>query len=253
MSANSALRAGAGLVTLAAPAALNPILEEKTTEVMTWPVGNPKAGFFQAGALGDLLRAARGMQAVALGPGLGQAPSTVYLVQSLVSSLPGPLVLDADALNAVAAAPEILLERRDRVTLLTPHPGEMARLAGCTVAQVEADRIGMAREFATRFKVHLILKGARSISAAPDGSIAINGSGNPGMATGGMGDVLTGVVVSLLGQGYASFDACQLGAFVHGYAADLLVPRQGTQGMSATDVQKMLPEALARLSGTKGT
>jgi NAD(P)H-hydrate epimerase len=216
---------------------------------MTLPVGNPGAGFLQAGALGSLLQGAKGRDAVAVGPGVGRAPSTVYLVHSLVQSLPGPLVLDADALNAVAAAPEVLLARLGRVTLLTPHPGEMARLAGCSVPQVEADRIGIAREFAARFKVYLILKGARSIIAAPDGSIAINGSGNPGMATGGMGDVLTGVLTSLVGQGYAPFDACMLGVFAHGYAGDLLVRQKGTQGMNATDVQEMLPEALGRLSG----
>src|SRR6185369_1071110 len=123
-----------------------------------------------------------------------------------------------------------------------------ARLTGGSVAQVEADRIGCARDFATRYRVHLILKGARSIVAAPDGSIAINGSGNAGMASGGMGDVLTGVVTSLLGQGYPPFNACQLGAFLHGYAADLLLPRLGLQGMNAGDVQEMLPEAINRLS-----
>ena len=248
MAANSALRAGAGLVTLAVPASLNATLELKTTEVMTLPVGPGRAGYLQAGALEELLEAARHRDVVALGPGLGRAPSTAYLVHSLVPSLPGPLVLDADALNAVAAAPELLWTRRGRVTLLTPHPGEMARLAGCSIPEVEADRVGTARRFATHFQVHLILKGARSIIAAPDGSIAINGSGNPGMASGGMGDVLTGVVASLLGQGYPPFDACLLGAFVHGLAADLLLGRQGTQGMSATDVQEMLPEALRRLA-----
>jgi ADP-dependent NAD(P)H-hydrate dehydratase / NAD(P)H-hydrate epimerase len=252
MAANSVLRAGGGLVTLAVPAALNPILEGKTTEVMTLPVGSPGDWHFKAGSLPMLLREARSRDVVALGPGIGGAPSTAYLVQSLIASLPNPLVLDADGLNAVAADPELLLLRRDRVTLLTPHPGEMARLAGCSIAEVEGDRIGMARQFASHFQVYLILKGARSIIAAPDGRIAINGSGNPGMASGGMGDVLTGVVASLLGQGYPPFDACQLGAFVHGHAADLLLGRLGPQGMSATDVQEALPEALKALSDHPG-
>ena len=251
MAANSALRTGAGLVTLAVPAALNPILEAKTTEVMTLPVGRGGAGELRAGDLAKLLQEAREKSVMALGPGIGRALSTVYLVHSLVASLPGPLVLDADALNAVAILPEILFKRVGRVTLLTPHPGEMARLAGCSVAEVEADRIGTARNFATRNQVHLILKGARSICAAPDGRIAINGSGNQGMASGGMGDVLTGVVASLLGQGYPPFDSCTLGAFVHGLAADLLLPRQGTQGMSAGDVQEMLPEALRLCAGAQ--
>jgi NAD(P)H-hydrate epimerase len=249
MSANSALRAGAGLVTLAVPAGLNAVLEVKSTEAMTLPLGRGGAGFLHAGDFSRLLRAALGKSAVALGPGLGTHASTVYLVRSLVPALSGPLVLDADALNAVALDPQLLLSRRGRITVLTPHPGEMARLAGCSVAQVEGDRIGFARSFATKFQLYLILKGARSIIAAPDGSTAINGSGNPGMATGGMGDVLTGVIASLLGQGYPPFDACRLGVFLHGMAADLLVESLGLQGMTATDVQQMLPKALRLLSG----
>jgi NAD(P)H-hydrate epimerase len=251
MAANSAVRTGSGLVTLALPAGLNAVLEVKSTEAMTLPVGRGGAEYFHAGSLGRLLQAALGKDVLALGPGMGGHPSTVFLIHSLITSLPLPLVLDADGLNAAAAAPELLSSRRGRVTLLTPHPGEMARLARCTIPEVEADRIGCAREFAVRYQVHLILKGARSIIAAPDGSIAINGSGNPGMATGGMGDVLTGVLASLVGQGYPPFEACMLAAFVHGYAADLLVERMGTQGMNATDVQEKLPEAFRRLSGRK--
>jgi ADP-dependent NAD(P)H-hydrate dehydratase / NAD(P)H-hydrate epimerase len=248
MAANSAVRTGAGLVTLAVPHALNPVLEVKTTEAMTIPVGKADADYLQAGALPELLKLAKGKNAVAVGPGIGTHASTVYLVHSLLSALPEPLVLDADGLNAVAAAPELLLKRQGRVTVLTPHPGEMARLAGTTVPAVESDRIATARDFATKYQVHLILKGARSIIAAPDGRIAINASGNPGMASGGMGDVLTGIVASLLGQGYDAFEACQLGVFIHGHAADLLVPRLGTQGMKATDVEEMLPQAFAQLS-----
>ena len=248
MAANSAVRTGSGLVSLAVPAGLNALLEVKTTEAMTIPVGPEGAGFLRAGFLAALLRAAKGKDAVALGPGLGAAASTVYLLHSLVSSLTLPLVLDADGLNAVAAAPQLLASRSGRTTVLTPHPGEMARLTGLSVAQVEADRIGCARDFAVRHQVYLVLKGARSIVAAPDGRIAINASGNPGMASGGMGDVLTGVLVSLLGQGYDPFAACRLGVFIHGYAADLLVEGKGFQGLNATDVQEMLPRALCLLS-----
>jgi ADP-dependent NAD(P)H-hydrate dehydratase / NAD(P)H-hydrate epimerase len=247
MAANTAVRTGSGLVTLAVPAGLNAIVEVKSTEAMTIPIGREGGGFFAAGTLPALLKVAHGKDVMALGPGLGTHPSTVYLVHSLLASLQTPLVIDADGLNAVAAAPELLLARGDKVTVLTPHPGEMGRLSGLTVPQVEADRIGCAREFAARYGVYLILKGARSIIAAPDGRIAINGSGNPGMASGGMGDILTGIVASLVGQGYGAFEACQLGAFVHGFAADILADPKGMQGISATDVQEMLPEALFRL------
>jgi len=244
MAANSAVRAGSGLVTLAVPAGLNAILEVKSTEAMTVPVGREVAGHLPAGALFELLRLARGKQVVALGPGLGTAPSTVYLVHSLLASLAEPLVIDADGLNAVALKPELLLKRRGRVTVLTPHPGEMARLVGASMPEVEADRLACAAEFAARYQVYLILKGARSVVAGPDGSIALNGSGNPGMGSGGMGDVLTGVVASLVGQGYPPFEACRLGAFLHGFAADLVAGRKGMQGLNATDVQETLPEAL---------
>ncbi|QXE91099.1 NAD(P)H-hydrate dehydratase [Geomonas subterranea] len=253
MAANSAQRSGAGLVTLAVPAALNPVLEQKTTEVMTIPTGPEGAGYLRAGSLAEILAAAAVRDVVALGPGIGTAPSTVYLVHSLLAALDKPLVLDADGLNAVAHNPELLLAGSGRVTVLTPHPGEMARLAGCSIPEVEADRIGCARAFAAKYRVHLILKGARSVIAAPDGSVAINGSGNPGMASGGMGDVLTGVVAAFLGQGYPPFAACQLGAFVHGHAADLLVERLGTQGLNASDVQEMLPVALASLGAPRNT
>lgn len=252
MAAQSALRSAAGLVSLAIPAALNPVLESKTTEAMTIPIGREDKEYFLAGALDELLSVAKGKDAVALGPGLGTAPSTVYLVHSLLALLEAPLVIDADGLNAVAAAPELLLKRRGRVTLLTPHPGEMARLTGLSIPQVEADRIGCARDFAARFQVYLVLKGARSIVAAPDGGVSINGSGNPGMATGGMGDVLTGVIAALLGQGYHPFAAARLGTFLHGYAADLLVEEMGTRGMVATDVQEALPRAQQRLMAANG-
>jgi ADP-dependent NAD(P)H-hydrate dehydratase / NAD(P)H-hydrate epimerase len=249
MAANSAVRTGSGLVSLAVPAAVNPVVEVKTTEAMTIAVGRPGTDHFGAGALAALLELTRGKDVVALGPGVGTHPSTVYLVHSLMTAWEGPLVLDADGLNAVALNLEALKARKGRVTVLTPHPGEMARLTGMSIPQVESDRIACARDFATKYQVYLILKGARSIIAAADGSVSINGSGNPGMASGGMGDVLTGIVASLVGQGYGAFAACRLGAFIHGYAADLLMERMGTQGLRATDVQEMLPEALRRVAG----
>jgi len=248
MAANSAVRTGSGLVTLAVPGAVNPVIEVKTTEAMSVPVEDHGRGYLPAGALPFLLRFAAGKDAAAVGPGIGGARSTVYLVHSLVAELPIPLVLDADALNAVARSPELLLQRRERVTVLTPHPGEMARLVGATVPDVERDRIGAARAFAARYGVHLVLKGAGTVVAAPDGSVAINGSGNAGMASGGMGDVLTGILVSLLGQGYPPFEACRLGVFLHGLAADLVAAERGMAGMKASDVQECLPAALARLN-----
>ncbi|QEM68077.1 NAD(P)H-hydrate dehydratase [Geobacter sp. FeAm09] len=243
LSANSAVRAGSGLVTLAVPESLNPILEVKTTEAMTVPLPDSGAGYLSDSVLPAIEALLPDRDALAIGPGLGQEPATVALVHALLKTAALPLVIDADGLNAVARDVNCLLDTKSAAVVLTPHPGEMARLMGATVAEVEADRIATARRFAAAFGVHLILKGSRTIVVAPDGSTAINGSGNPGMASGGMGDVLTGIIVSLLGQGYGCRDACRLGVFIHGHAADLVARDKGEIGMSAGDVQEKLPHA----------
>lgn len=247
LSANSAVRTGSGLVTLAAPASINPILEIKTTEAMTVPLPDAALGYLGDSAFPIVENLLTAMDALAIGPGLGRHPATTALVLRLVESAHLPLVIDADGLNALAEDIGVLRRTRSAAVVLTPHPGEMARLSGISVPDLEAGRIPAAQEFARKYHVCLILKGARTIIAAPTGEIAINASGNPGMATGGMGDVLTGIIVSLLGQGYSGWDACCLGAFIHGYAADLVAEDRGEIGISATDVQEMLPYAYKKL------
>jgi NAD(P)H-hydrate epimerase len=249
LSANSALRAGSGLVTLAVAESLHAILETKTTEVMTVPLPDSNSGYLTVSAFPVVEKLLPGMDALALGPGLGRQPGTTALVQAIVESVSLPLVIDADGLNALADDTSILQRKRSASVILTPHPGEMARLLGKSIPDIEADRILVAQEFARNFGVYLVLKGARTIIAAPDGTAAINGSGNPGMATGGMGDVLTGILVSLLGQRYSAWDACCLGVFIHGYAADLVAEEKGEIGICASDVQEMLPYAYKRLTG----
>jgi NAD(P)H-hydrate epimerase len=244
LAANSAVRTGSGLVTLACPASLNPILEVKTTEAMTVPLPDSGSGCLGVGAFPAIERQLPGRDALAVGPGLGLDADTASLVRALVEAATQPLVIDADGLNALAADIAILHRSRSAGIILTPHPGEMARLLGRTVPEVEADRISTAQEFARTYGIYLVLKGARTIIAAPDGSVAINGSGNPGMASGGMGDVLTGILCSLLGQGYSCWDACRIGVFLHGHAADLVARDKGEIGMNATDVQEKLPYAM---------
>ena len=248
MAANSAVRSGAGLVTLAVPASLGPILEVKTTEAMTLHLPDGDLGYLGDADQAFIDNALEGKSAVAVGPGLALHPETVQLVRRLVSDISLPLVLDADGLNAVAGEPAVLLRKKSPAVILTPHPGEMARLAGGSVADVEIDRITAAREFAQHFAVYVILKGARTIIAAPDGRMAINGSGNPGMASGGMGDVLTGILVALLAQGYDPFTACRIGVFIHGHAADMVAAEMGEIGMAAVDVQERLPYACRQLT-----
>lgn len=248
MTANSAMRSGAGLVTLAAPASIHPVLEAKTTEAMTVPLPDNGAGELSLAALERILEILPGRDVVAIGPGLGMSESVRQLVGEVVAAVRVPLVMDADALNAVVGHLDGIRSAPSPAVIMTPHPGEMARLAAVSVAEVESDRLGTAARFAAGNGVYLILKGARSVIAAPDGRLAVNASGNPGMASGGMGDVLAGVVTALLAQGYEPFAACCLAVFCHGVAGDLVAAEKGEMGLVATDVQEKLPYAFKMLA-----
>lgn len=247
LAANAAARSGAGLVTLACPATINPILEIKTTEAMTVPLPDAGNGYLTSAALPLISALLDDKDAVALGPGIGRQPETFALVRRLVETVAPPLVIDADGLNALAEDLSVLQRKAAASIVLTPHPGEMARLLGTGLPVAADARICVAQEFAHCHGVYLILKGARTITAAPDGRVAINGSGNPGMASGGMGDVLTGVLTALLGQGLPPWQACCLGVFVHGLAGDLVAAEQGEIGMLAGDLGEALPVAFNRL------
>lgn len=247
LAANSAVRAGSGLVTMAAAESIHSILEIKTTEVMTVPLPDSGGGFLTNSAFPAIEKLLAGKDAVAIGPGLDRHPGTYALVRNLVESVALPLVIDADGLNALAEDMAVLKRKKSKVVILTPHPGEMSRLTGSSIPDVEAIRISVAQDFARSYGVFLVLKGARTIIASPDGTAAVNGSGNPGMASGGMGDVLTGIIVSLLGQGYAARDACRLGVFLHGFAADMVAEEKGEIGMNASDVLEKLPYAYNKL------
>lgn len=250
LAANSAVRAGSGLVTLAVAESIHAILEVKTTEVMTFPLPDAGSGRVTDHAFPAIETLVTGKTAVAIGPGLGCCPGTDSLVQKVVETVSLPLVIDADGLNALAADMSALLRKKSNRIVLTPHPGEMARLLGTSVPEVETLRISAAQDCARNYGVFVILKGARTVIASPSGRVAINGSGNPGMASGGMGDVLTGIIVSLLGQGYDPWDACCLGVFLHGFAADLIAEEKGEVGITASDVLEHLPYALNRLVTT---
>lgn len=242
MTAQAGLRAGAGLVTLACPAGMQQVAASHLVEVMTAPLVEV-AGAVSLQAMEELLAQSDGKQAVALGPGLGTTEETGALVRRFLKETLLPVVVDADGLNALAGHLEVLERRRGRATVLTPHPGEMARLAGRTVAQIQADRVAAARDFAVNHGVVLVLKGARTVTAFPDGRVRINGSGHAGMASGGMGDVLTGLIGGLLAQGMEPGAAATLGVYLHGLAGDRLRPCYGDAGMLATDLLHELPAA----------
>lgn len=238
-----ALRAGAGLVTLGIPKSLNDIMEVKLTEVMTKPLPETKARSLSLQALPEILDLIERVDAVALGPGLSQQPETKRLVQQLLPRVTKPLVVDADGLNAMAEEPKVL----SRLTLpivVTPHPGEMGRVIRLSAQDVQRDRERIAKEFAVKYNVVVVLKGHRTVVSSFDGPVFINDTGNPGMATGGCGDVLTGVIAGLLGQGLSLFDAARLGVYLHGLAGDMAAEEIGEVGLIASDVLDRIPEAL---------
>jgi hydroxyethylthiazole kinase-like uncharacterized protein yjeF len=246
LTARAALRVGAGLVTVATPASVNDTLEAKLLEAMTAPMPETKARTLSRSGLDRLILFAHARSALALGPGLSTHPETVELVHALVPRLEKPSVLDADALNAVAGRLGLLLECKVP-PIVTPHPGEMARLEEqATPQSVNADRIGTATRFAQNRRVIVVLKGARTVVAHPDGGIAICPTGNPGMATGGTGDALTGMVVGLLAQGVPPWDAARAATYLHGLAGDLAAAERGETGMIAGDLIERIPDAITQ-------
>jgi ADP-dependent NAD(P)H-hydrate dehydratase / NAD(P)H-hydrate epimerase len=249
MAANAALRVGAGLVTVAIPSSVNDVLEGKLVEAMTAPMPETKARTFSRSSLDRLSAFIAARTAVAIGPGLTTHPETVDLVQALVKTLNRPAVLDADALNALAGRASLLTQCKTP-PIVTPHPGEMARLEPDASAQsVNADRIGTATRFARERGVFVVLKGARTVIARPDGAVAICPTGNPGMATAGTGDVLTGMMVGLLAQGLPSWDAACVATYLHGYAGDLAAMTRGQAGLIAGDVIEHIPDTLKTFYG----
>lgn len=247
MASLGAARAGAGLVTLAVPVSLHGFMEVKLTEVMTEPLAETRDQTLAEAARPRILELLQTKQAVALGPGLSTQEETQRLVVQLVESSPCPLVVDADGLNALAGNLEVLTRARSPV-ILTPHPGEMGRLIGRSASEVQGRRVELARWFSESYGVTLLLKGARSLVASPEGRLAINGSGNPSLASGGTGDILTGLVVGFLAQGMSPFEAACLGAYCQGAAADRLAARYGDRGLLATDLLAEIPEVLKELT-----
>ncbi len=248
MTSISALRSGAGLVTLGIAQSLNAVLESQVMEAMTAPLPEIQPGVLGESAFTQIKNLMEGKKCVALGPGLGQAAKTKKLVCKIIASSPIPVVVDADGLNNLAGRTPILKSARVPV-ILTPHPGEMARLADTGVSAVQQDRIKCARDFAEAHKVHVILKGARTVIAHPDGRVFINPTGNAGMASGGMGDVLTGIIAGLIAQGLGPEEACRAGVYLHGAAADSLARSMGPWGYLAGELMAAIPGEINKIVG----
>ncbi|HJU11955.1 MAG TPA: NAD(P)H-hydrate dehydratase [Candidatus Binataceae bacterium] len=241
--ARGALRAGAGLVTAAIPESIASIVAGGQAELMTEPMPDCDGHFDAGAAIERIEQLAQGKTVLIAGPGMGASDDTREIVEWLTRSNPPecPLLLDADALNVLAPIQNHALRTHRGMLVLTPHPGEMARLLGSSAGEVNADRITSARKLAEVTGAGVLLKGARSVIVTPEQEVFINSSGNPGMGSPGMGDVLSGIVGALLGQGMPAADALKLGVFMHGYAADRLAARIGPLGFLASEVADELP------------
>jgi len=247
LAAEGVARAGAGLTTLLVPESLQPQAEGRVAELMTASMPDEE-GMFAAPSDAQIRALLADRAAVVCGPGLGLGPGPTAFVAAVLRAAVAPVVLDADGLGAVVGT--TMFRRRRQETIITPHPGEMSRLAGIETTAVQADRVGVARRFAAAEGVVCVLKGARTVIAAPDGRFAVCPTGNPGLASGGTGDVLAGIVGGLLSQGLAPFEAAGLAVYAHGLAADRLAERTGEVGMLARDVLTELPRTLASIQAT---
>ncbi|MBF8300846.1 MAG: nnr [Acidobacteria bacterium] len=249
LAAAGALRSGAGLVTVATPSSCVPIVASMAPEYMTEPLAEAGNGTVALAAIEAVLELQHDV--IACGPGLGRGPAVAEFVRALIDRSAVPLVLDADALTALADDPSGLVGREERDVIITPHPGEMARLIGTSVEEVQANRIQIAADCASTRRLYVVLKGHRTIIATPEGHVFINPTGNAGMATGGTGDVLTGMIAAWLAQLLDAEAACRLAVFLHGAAGDLAEASEGQVAMTATDLVGCLGEALQKLMGAE--
>jgi len=247
LCARAAMRAGAGLVTVATSASAQPVVASLVLEAMSEPLAETDARTVAAKARDAIVELAAARDAVALGPGLGLHEDTRGLARALVRELERPMVVDADGLTALAGHLDDLRAAAGP-RYLTPHPGEMARLLGVPIAELERDRLARTRAFAREHGVHVCLKGSRSLVASPDGRVLINPTGNPGMASGGTGDVLTGIAGALLARGLPADRALGAAVYVHGLAGDVAAERVGEEALVASDVIEALGEAFRRLA-----
>jgi NAD(P)H-hydrate epimerase len=248
LAAMGALRSGAGLVTIATPASCQPVVAALAPEYMTEALAEGELGI-DVRAVDQVLESARDV--IALGPGLGQAASTREFIKLVFDRATAPIVIDADGLNAFGDDPDRLAGREGRAVIITPHPGEMARLVGMSTDEVQANRVDVARNFAVGHRVYVVLKGHRTLVATPDEKVFINPTGNPGMATGGTGDVLTGMIAAWLAQLLDAEAACKLAVYLHGMAGDLAEADEGEVAMTAGDVAAHLGDAILELTARR--
>lgn len=247
LAASGAIRSGAGLVTTAVPSGIHHIIESKTTEVMSKPLPETTQGTLALTGL-EKIKEICSQKVLVLGTGLSRNEETQELVRSLIDNLSFPAVIDADALYALAGCGD-LIKKSTYPIVITPHPGEMAHLVGLTVEEVQSHRLQVAEKVAKEWNVIVVLKGAKTLVATPDGRLFINPTGNAGMATGGTGDVLAGMIGAFLAQGMRPEDAATCGVYLHGLAGDEVSRQKGQMGLTALDIVEILPLILKEFEG----
>ncbi|MCX5710151.1 MAG: NAD(P)H-hydrate dehydratase [Candidatus Omnitrophica bacterium] len=241
LCAEAAIRSGAGLVTLGIPKGINnAVMKIKPKEVMTLPLPETKEGALSSSSLKKIKDFAKRADVIVIGPGLGLDKSTQVLVRKVVRAVRKPIVIDADGLNALAGNLGIL----PTSVIMTPHPGEMARLTGKSIKYIQANRSAAAKKFAGEHKSVLVLKGHKTVVCGGKNKAYINNTGNPGMATAGSGDVLSGMIAGFLGQGLSAFDAAKYGVYLHGLAGDLAAKEKTQLCLVASDIIDKIPQAV---------
>jgi NAD(P)H-hydrate epimerase len=246
LTANAAMRCGTGLVTLGIPQSLNLSVEPQVTEAMTYPLPDNGQGLLIESAFEKIIEVAKDKDAIAIGPGIGTDKSTKNLIKKLIKKLDIPIIMDADCLNLISENPKILKKAKADV-ILTPHPGEMARLSSATTKEIQENRLESARNFSNEFGLTLVLKGANTIISLADQKTYICPVGNPGMASGGMGDVLTGMIAGFKAQGFSSENAAIAGVYIHGLCGDNLFESIGAFGFLASDMVKIIPQTIDQM------
>ena len=251
LTAQSALLSGSGLVTLGTPGSLNTILSRKFVEVMTRPLSETKNGSLSIKAFKKIEKfiKIRKVNVLAVGPGLSQNKQTCVLVRKIISKINLPMIVDADGLNALVGHLNLLQNTNYKLhnTVITPHPGEMARLLGKTVSEIQRNRKDIAKRIASKYNITVVLKGHHTVIADSLGHCHINKTGNPGMATAGCGDVLTGIIASFIGQGMDVFKAAKTGVYIHGLAGDMAEKEVGQASLTATALLNKIPKAILSL------
>lgn len=246
LASMAALRTGTGLVYSIVPKSLENIMSIKHTEVIVKSAEDNDKGYFTKDSIFDILKGMEGMNAVAIGPGIGVDKERIYLIEEIIKNCKGPIVLDADGINCLSLNPDMLYSCSQPI-IITPHPGELARFLGRSIKEIQENRIYYSKYTSEKYNIIVVLKGFNTIVAAPTGELYINATGNPGMATAGSGDLLTGVISSFIGQGIRPFDAAKLGVFCHGLAGDLASIYKGEYGVIATDILENIPYSIKKI------